>query len=143
MARTAPTPKHLWIIAVIALLWNAMGCFDYLMTQTENEQYMAQFTQEQLDFFYGFPMWFEVFWALAVWGSLAGSILLLLRNKLAMPVYTVSFVSMVITSVYSYGFSNGAELMGAMGLVFSLLIFVIALFLVLYSRAMAARGVLG
>lgn len=42
------TPIHLWIIAVIALLWSAMGAFDYLMTQTQNEAYMGQFTQEQL-----------------------------------------------------------------------------------------------
>jgi len=143
MARTAATPKHLWIIAIVTLLWNAMGAFDYLMTQTENEQYMAKFTPEQLEYFYGFPMWFEVFWALAVWGSVLGSVMLLLRNRFAVPVFAVSFVSMVITSVYSYGFSNGFELVGAGGLAFSLVIFVVALGLWLYSRAMAARGVLG
>jgi len=143
MTRTAPTPKHLWIIAVIALLWNLMGAFDYLMTQTENEGYMSQFTPEQLEYFYGFPMWFEVFWALAIWGGVAAAILLLLRNRLALPVFAMSFVSMVITAVYSYAFSDGMAVMGAVGLVWSLAIFAIALFLVLYSRAMAARGVLG
>jgi len=143
MIRTAATPRHLWIIAVVTLLWNLMGAFDYLMTQTENVQYLSQFTQEQLDYYHGIPTWFEVFWALAVWGAVVGSILLLLRRSLALPVFAVSFISMVITAVYSYGFSNGYELMGAGGFMFSLAIFVVALFLVLYSRAMAMRGVLG
>ena len=34
---------------------------------------MANFTQEQLDFFYGFPQWLIAFWAIAVWGSLLGA----------------------------------------------------------------------
>ncbi len=143
MARTAATPKHLWIIGIVALLWNLMGILDYLMTQTKNADYMAKFTQEQLDFFYGLPMWFEAFWALAVWGSLAASVLLLLRNRFAVPVYAGAFVSMVITSVYSYGFANGIDLMGVGGFLFSLAIFAISLALWLYSKAMAARGVLG
>jgi hypothetical protein len=27
------TPLHLWIVAVLALLWNAVGAFDYVATQ--------------------------------------------------------------------------------------------------------------
>ena len=42
-------PWHLWVVGIISLLWNAMGAFDYLMSQTRNEQYMAAFTPEQLD----------------------------------------------------------------------------------------------
>ena len=34
-----------------------MGAFDYVMTETRNEAYMAEFTPEQLEFFYGFPAW--------------------------------------------------------------------------------------
>ena len=44
--RAQSTPVHLWIIGVIALLWNAMGAYDYLMTQTQNEAYMSNFTPE-------------------------------------------------------------------------------------------------
>ena len=37
-------PKHLRIVGAIALLWNAMGAFDYLMTETRNDAYMRQFS---------------------------------------------------------------------------------------------------
>lgn len=143
MSRLAPTPKHLWIIGVITLLWNLVGAYDYLMTQTENEAYMSQFDEAQLEYFYGFPMWVEVFWALAVWGSVAGSVLLLMRKRLAVPVFLVSFVSMVITAVYNFGLSSGMDVMGTGGLVFSIVIFIVALGLWLYARAMAQRDVLG
>lgn len=136
------TPKHLWIVGVLGLLWNSVGAYDYLATQTQNESYMSQFTPEQLEFFYGFPTWVVAFWALAVWGGVLGAVLLLLRKRLAVKVLLVSFVSMIITSVHNFGFSNGAEVMGGQGLIFSGLIFVVALGLWLYARAMAARGVL-
>ena len=143
MARNAPAPKHLWIVGVVTLLWNLVGAYDYLMTQTRNAAYMGKFSQAQLDYFYGFPVWFEFFWALAVWGGVVGSILLLLRRGLALPVFAVSFVSMVLTTIYSFGLSNGMEMMGAGGAAFTGVIFLVALGLVFYARAMRTRGVIG
>ena len=142
MSRAQSTPVHLWIVGIVTLLWNAMGGFDYLMTQTKNASYMAKFDQAQLDYFYGFPAWVEFFWALAVWGSVLGSILLLLRKQLAVPVFLVSFVSMVITAIYNFGLSEGMEVMGIGGFIFTVVIFFIALGLWLYSGAMKTRGVL-
>lgn len=141
-AHDGKAPWHLWIVGGVTVLWNAMGALDYFMTQTKNEGYMAQFTPEQLDYFYGFPAWFVALWAIAVWGGLAGSLLLLLRRRIAAPVFLVSFASMAATSVYSYGFANGMEMTGTFGAVFSLVIFIVALFLVVYSRSMVRRGVL-
>jgi hypothetical protein len=139
----ARTPWHLWAVGIFAFLWSGMGAFDYLMTQTQNEGYMGQFTPEQLEFFYGFPAWLVAFWALAVWGGVLGAILLLLRKKLAVPVFLVSFLSMVVTTIRNYGFANGYEVMGGAGpMVFSVLIFAFALFFYLYARAMRNKGIL-
>ena len=135
-------PWHLWAVGILGLLWDMGGAGDYLMTQTQNEAYMSRFTPEQLEFFYGFPTWLVAFWALAVWGGVLGTLLILLRKRLAVPVLLVSFLSMCVTAVHNFLLSNGLEVMGGMGAVFSVLIFVIALFLWLYARAMAERGVL-
>jgi hypothetical protein len=48
---TASTPRHLWVVGVLSLLWNLFGAMDYVMTQTQNEAYMGQFTPKQLEFF--------------------------------------------------------------------------------------------
>lgn len=137
-----PTPRHLWIVGVVGLLWNLGGVYDYLMTQTENEAYMAKFTPEQLDYFYGFPVWVTAAWAIAVWGGVLGAVLLLMRRKLAAPVLLVSWVAMILTTINTIG-SNGFEVMGGAGpMAFTAAIFVIAGALWLYARAMAARNVL-
>ncbi|MBZ0113875.1 MAG: hypothetical protein K8J08_15540, partial [Thermoanaerobaculia bacterium] len=60
------TPVHLWIVGVLALLWNAVGAFDFTATQVQLESYMEQFSEAQLEYFYGFPWWVTIAWAVAV-----------------------------------------------------------------------------
>lgn len=136
------TPRHLWIIGIVALVWNLIGALDYLMTQTKNEAYMGRFTMEQLEFFYGIPAWAVAFWATAVWGGVVGTILLLMRKKSAMPVFVVSFVCMLVSMIYNYGIAGGADIMGGTGVFFSVVVFIVALVLVVYSCKMAGKGVL-
>jgi hypothetical protein len=143
-AESSKTPWHLWTVGVLSLLWNAVGAFDYTMSQTHNESYMANFTAEQLEYFYGFPAWVVFFWALAVWGSIAGSVLLLLRNRWAVEAFLVSMVSMFVTFIYNYVLSDGMEIMGGVGsLIFTLVIIVVGVLLYIYSKNMRAKGVIG
>ncbi len=135
-------PWHLWVIGVVALLWNGMGAMDYVMTMTKNEAYMSSFTPEQLDFFYGFPSWVVAAWAIAVWGGVLGAVLLLFRKGLAVWVFLVSLIAMAITAIHNFLLSNGAEVMGTTGLFFTIVIFVVACALYLYARAMQRKGVL-
>jgi hypothetical protein len=136
------TPWHLWVIGIVGLLWNGFGAYDYLMTQTENAAYMARFTPEQLEYFYGFPTWVVALWAIAVWGGVLGCVLLLLRKRLAAPVFLVSLVCMILTSIYNFALSDGLALMGGTAAAFTVVIFLFALGLWLYARAMAQRGIL-
>lgn len=136
------TPKHLWVAGVLALLWNSVGAFDYVMTETRNPSYMGSFTPDQLAYFYGFPAWVTAAWALAVWGGVLGSVLLLLRKRLAVPVFGVSLAAMMLTSLYNFVLSNGLAVMGRDAAVFSAVIFVIAVALLVYSRRLARAGVL-
>lgn len=137
------TPWHLWVVGIVGFLWSAMGAMDYVMTQTRNEQYMSAFTPEQLEFFYGLPVWTVASWAIAVWGGVAGAIFLLLKKSLAVPVFLASFLAMVITAIHNFVLSNGLEVIGdTFSLVFSAIIFLAALLLWLYARAMQRRGVL-
>ncbi len=136
------TPKHLWIIGAVALLWNSVGAFDYVMTQMNVESYMGQFTAEQRAYFANYPTWAVAGWAVGVWGAVLGSIALLLRRSWAVYLFGVSLVGMVLSSVYSVALSEGIKVMGAGAYVFTALIWVISIGLFVYSRAMAKRGVL-
>lgn len=141
---TVKTPWHLWVVGGVSLLWNAMGALDYLMTQTRADWYMAEFTPEQLEYFYSFPVWADAGWALGVWGAFLGSVALLLRRSWAVWLFALSIVGLLVTTLYNFVLTNGAELMGG-GVavwVFSGLIWVVTIALYFYSRRMASTGVL-
>lgn len=99
-AASARVPAHLWIIGILSLLWNAFGCYDYLMTNLHNEAYLAAFPAEQLAYFDSLPSWLTAFWALGVWGGLAGALLLLARSRHAISAFGLSVVGIVVSFGY-------------------------------------------
>lgn len=142
MNEATKTPIHLWIVGILSLLWNAVGAFDYTATQSRLESYMSQFTAEQLEYFYSFPVWMDAAWAIAIWSSLLGSIGLLLRKAWAVWLFAVAILGLAVSTLYNFVLSDGMAMMGGGAAIFSAVIWIIALILLFYSRAMAARKVL-
>jgi len=144
MAEPVKAPWHIWVVGMIALLWSAGSAFDYVMTQTRNADYMAQFTPEQLAFFYSFPGWMVAAWAIGVWSAVLGAVLLLLRSRWAVSVLWLALVSAVITAIFMFALAKPSliEIVGPIGAAFSALIIVVAALLVWYAYRMRARGVL-
>ncbi|MEJ2514551.1 MAG: hypothetical protein P8080_10445 [Gammaproteobacteria bacterium] len=136
-------PWHLWVVGIFALLWSCGGAVDYYFTQTENEAYLSNFTEAQLDFFLSIPAWVVAFWAIAVWGGVLGAILLLAKRKAAVWVFLASLVGLIITAFHNYVLADGLSVMGdAFSLGFTAAIFLLSLGFFFYARAMARRGVL-
>ena len=136
-------PWHLWAVGIVSLAWNSMGALDYTMTQTKNAQYLAAMTEEQLAWVDSFPAWAEGAWALGVWMSVAGSILLLFRSRLAVPAFIVSLIGVLGTTIFQYGLSDTPESLRTTGTIaFSAAIWIVAILLLWYSVQMRKRGVL-
>lgn len=144
---TTPAPKtpwHLWTVGVLSLLWNAMGALDFTLTLTNNTAYLQGLTPEQLAYIHGFPLWAVSVWGLGTWGGFLGSVVLLLRRNFAITLFGASLVGAVLTNLYSYGLSDGMKVMqnGTGAVIFSAVIFAIAVLLLVYARAMHKCSVL-
>lgn len=144
MTEVRKTPVHLWIVGVVSLLWNAVGAFDYTMTKMQNPDYLAAFTPEQQAWFASFPLWANIGWALGVWGSVLGSLLLLARSRHAVSAFVVSLVGLAISCIYQFGLHYGdlMRLFGTFPMIFTAIIWVILIALFVYARKQAAAGVL-
>lgn len=68
-AASIKTPWHLWVVGVVALLWNSMGALDFTMTQMKSEAYLKALTPEQLAYIHGFPRWVVFVWGLGTWAK--------------------------------------------------------------------------
>jgi hypothetical protein len=145
MATTAEgrTPVHLWIVGILALLFNGFGCLDYTMTNLKNPAWLANMSADQLAYMDSLPGWLTGFWAIGVWGGLAGAILLLMRSRYAVLAMALSCIGAVIGLGYQMTMTNMPASMkaGAMGII-GWAIILITIFLLWYSWSMEKKGVL-
>ncbi|WP_426041974.1 hypothetical protein [Brevundimonas sp. TWP2-3-4b1] len=143
LGQTIKTPWHLWVVGVVALLWNSFGCVDYTMTQTQGDAWLTSMgmTEAQMAYFHAMPAWTHGAWAIGVWGGLLGALLLLLRRKWATPVFVVSFLGWLAGAVYAFGMSDGMEAMGSMWPM-QVVIGAACVFFIWYAWTMGKKGVL-
>ena len=141
---TAKAPRHLWIVGGIAVLFNAIGAFDYVMSMTRGADYMASagMTPEQIAFMQAYPMWMKVVWPTGVWTAFVGSLFILTRKKVAFPLFVVSLAAFLMSVLYSYVLTDGGKIMGAAMMGANAVITAELVFLIWYTRAMTQRGVL-
>jgi hypothetical protein len=138
------TPWHLWLIGVIALLFNAIGVFDFVMNMVQGPKYLASagMTPDQIAHYQQMPGWMTLVWAVGVFGAFLASILLLMRRKLALPVFVLSLAAFLVSLLYTYVLTNGGAVMGQQMAVTSAVIAGLLVFFAGYSRVMGVRGVL-
>ena len=145
MATTARAgaPVHLWIVGILSLIWNALGCYDYLMTMTGNQAWMSQFTAEQIAYWEALPTWTDATWAIGVWGGLVGAVLLLMRSRYAVWAYALSVIGAVVGLGYQMFMTEmPASMTEGMMAIMPWVIILVAAFQLWYSRDQEKKGVI-
>lgn len=135
-------PWHLWLVGVLSLLWNAMGCWTWYQQVTGAPAYYANMTMAQIDYIRSAPNWVTIAFGLAVWAGLLGALALLLRRRLAFNAYVAGLIGYLVNTGHSLFTGDAARIMGTGGMIFAAVVFVLCLFEVGYSRWMAKQGVL-
>lgn len=139
------TPWHLWLVGVVAVLFNAIGVFDFVMSMTQGEAYMASagMTPDQIAHYLDMPGWMTADWAVGVFGAFLASILLLLRRKLAWPAFALSLAAFLVSLLYTYVLTDGGAIMGPQMAITSAVIAGLLVCFAWYSWFMTSRGTLG
>lgn len=132
-------PWHYWLVALVSLLWNAFGATDYFMTRTHNAGWMAtmKVNPDLLAKVDAAPIWGAAGWAVGVWGSLLGSLLLLARSRHSANAFALSFFGAAVGFLWQMqaGIMKSPALPG--------MILLIVVLLWWHSRRAAAKGWLG
>jgi hypothetical protein len=140
---TSKAPWHLWLVGIVAVLFNSIGAFDFVMAMAQGAKYMASagMSPEQIAHYQAMPVWMVAVWAIGVWSAFLASILLLLRRRIAFAVFVLSLAAFLIHLLYTYVLTNGGAIMGRQMAITSAVIVILLLFFSWYSRGMAKRGV--
>jgi len=146
--RRARASVTYWIVAIVALLWNAFGAYDYLMTRFRDTDYLASMMpgvkpEDMLAWVDSFPLWAQIGWGLGVWGGVAGALLLLARSRWAVAAFALSLLGMALSFGYQFlGSKPPAGIEGGVNTTIPIVIMIIGLALLLYARAQLAKRVI-
>ena len=88
-----------WIFAAVGLLWNLMGCLNYIMQA--NADVVGQMPELYQAIIAARPAWATAAFAFAVFGGAVGCILLLLRRRVAAAAFVVSLIAIAGHSVFT------------------------------------------
>ena len=133
-------PKWFVVVAIVALLWNLLGCFAFVSDLQISPQDLAKLSPAQQTLYNARPGWAVAATALAVFGGALGCIGLLLRKKWAFIVLSLSLVGILAQDFGLFVLVNGASLAGPVAVVLQTLVLAIAIGLVFLSRRAIARG---
>lgn len=139
---TTPTKPStaFWIISVVALVWNLMGVMAFIGQMMITPEALALLPTDQQELYSNVPLWATIAFGIAVWGSVLGCVLLLVRKKLAVSVLSIAFAGILVQMVHSLVISKSIEVYGPGGMIMPILVILIGGFLVWYSRKAAALG---
>lgn len=140
-ARTPP-PRHFWPMAVVSLLWNGFGLYDFVMMNARAPAYIASLPAEAIQYLDATPIWVIGGWALGVGGALLGSVLLLTRSRFAVHAFALSLVGLAGNTAYRLIGETPESMRAGAAIALTGLVWIVAIFLLGYAAAMRRRGVL-
>jgi hypothetical protein len=129
-----------WVVSGIALVWNLMGVMAYIMQVTMSPEALQALPENERTLIESVPAWATGAFAIAVWGSTLGSVLLLMRKKLATPILIFSLAGILVQMYYNVFMSKSMEVYGPGGLAMPAMVLLFGVFLIWFSRKSAANG---
>ena len=116
-----------WIVAVLSILWNAFGVFDFWMTSSGDEKHLKDFDPKMIEWIAAFPFWRRAMWAIGVFAGLFGALALLARRRIAITLLLANTVLMVLGFVgHDILLADGIRMYGQLGLITSVVLIAVA-----------------
>ena len=137
---TKPTPLY-WLISIVALFWNLMGIIAYLGQAYISDDALKMLPEENQLYFSNVPAWVTAAFAVTVFGGFLGAIGLIIRKKWAYFLFVISFLALVAQHVYNFFIQNYIEMTGSQ-MILPIVTFIVALFLIYFSKQKSQQGVL-
>jgi hypothetical protein len=128
-------PVSFWIIAGVALVWNLIGVMIFYMQVNASPEDLAQYYNEtELAFLTSIPSWATAANAIAVLAGALGCVFLLMRKIWAVPMFIISLLGIVVQDIHAFAIADGIAVWGPGAAVLPLVVLVIGVGLILYSR---------
>jgi hypothetical protein len=122
------------------LSWNGIGVMAYIQDATLSSAALQAMPDAERALRLSRPAWATAAFAVAVFGGVAGCLLLLVRNRFALPVLALSLIGVVVQMAHAFLIADSIAVYGPGGLIMPAMVLAGALFLVWFARRARGRG---
>lgn len=133
-------PKWFTAVAIVALLWNVLGCIAFVLDMRLTPEDVAKLSEAQQALYAARPAWSVAATAVAVFGGALGCIGLLIRRRWAFALLLLSLLGIIVQDVELFVLSNGAVLAGVGAIVLQAVVLLVGVLLVLLGRKAIDRA---
>ncbi|GLU42381.1 hypothetical protein [Allomuricauda sp. NBRC 101325] len=140
MTSTLKPPTWFWAVSVIALLWNLIGVLNYLNQAFNQVALLEGMDQAQREAFEGIPAWATAAFAIAVFSGTIACIGLLMKKKWAKLLFIISFVTAAAQFIHWLFISNAVEAFGPSTYTMPIIVLLIGLYLISFSKKGIEKG---
>lgn len=140
MALREKPPLWFWIVGVLMLLWNGVGVMAYIAEATMSAETLQALPEGQRALIVSRPAWATAAYAVAVFGGVAGCLLLLIRRRSAIPVLVLSLAGVLVQLGHAFGIARALDVVGPTGAILPAFVLAGAIFLVWFARHGRAKG---
>ena len=133
-------PTWFWVIAAVSLMWNILGCVIFSSEVFAQEAIIESMIDEQKEWVRSTPRWIYVVFAISLSTGVVGSFCLLLRKKLTVPMFTISFAAVLIQMGYTMLIAGGLRVMGPTGAVMPTVVITLAVVWPWFSLLSKGKG---
>ena len=134
------TPRWFRPVAIVALLWNLLGCLAFLSDALLSADDVAKLSAAQQALHAARPPWSIIGTAVAVWGGALGSLALATGRRWASPLLAASLAGVLVQDIWLFGLSTAAGGAGPAAFVLQGLVLVVAVALVMLGRRASGQG---
>jgi hypothetical protein len=141
---TTKASTAFWVIAGALLVWNIIGLMFYYQQSTLTPEIMMdlELTPQQIAHITNTPAWGHSGYAIAVNAGVLGAILLLLRKAWAVPMFVISLAGALVQDLDAFILRDAIEAWGPSGIALPLIVIVVCVFEIWFSRSWKAKGLL-
>lgn len=133
-------PAWFSFITIVLFVWNLLGFLAFFRQQMMPTSALAQLPEAQQVFYTSIPFWAIAGFAVAVFGGVIGCVLLMFKKSLAYDFFIASFVGVLVQQFHAFVLANSIEVFGSSAVGMPFVVFVVALFLIWFSKHCIKQG---
>lgn len=134
MTDKVETPKWFLGITIFALIWNALGLMAFVGHITMTPEMLSALSSQEQALYKNIPGWATAAFAIAVIAGTLGSLLLLLKKKIAKILFIASVLGVIVQNYHSFFVIDSMAVYGTASVIMPIMVLIIAIGLILVAN---------